>query len=412
MTTSLLTTYSGFKPIRKVKVELAEGVVFHKEPYKIKNRFVNLYWVEFKRKNSLFCLKNILGREPLVKIFREAKRGHNLNSLAGINTCNFFLSDYGREPPIPAYNFFVSKGRVWQFPTNERVALIEKGSSLKLRRFKAMGKMRIGKKLFNWIGRRVFKQAHFVHKEICPLAVVSGVFEISFKYLDNDKLRRAKKPIPSTLTVKCGKGKALLGIDFDNEFCPKVLAINSKQLSLLDYLYIIEIDQVLGKEIHVGDEISDVVIDGYRVEREDNIVSLGFSLPKQREKLGKILIRELISKDGGPIKVLDEDFRKPWSAIVFTKKKIIFFLVDAYPYRKEQEGLNIYELQELLSKKFDFIKCGVCDGGQTSKLCINNRDGLKIFGNLHYVNYSLEAPKRDGRNGRPIPSALIGFSTS
>lgn len=406
----LLARYE-FEPVRKKTFKLGEDIFFHQEPYFLnKSRFSNLYWVEAP-KNSLFLLKNFLKRLPLIKIPEIIKKEHNLLPVAGINTCNFFLSDYSREPLISSYNLFVSEGKVWQFPSVSRTVLIERGGKLLIKFLKARGKVKIRRKTLNWVGSFELKKKQPFLKRT-SVAVTHGVFDIKLKYLfDIDRLRRPKKPLPSSVFVKNKNNKILLGFKLGNKLIPEVAKKSVNQLSLLDYLFIIEVDSSIGKQISIGDKIEEVEVDGYKIGKNDNITSLAFSLPQEFKKIKKSLSKELISKDGGKINVLDSDFRRSWSAVVFTSKKIIFFLADAYPYGKGKEGLNIYELHNLLKNKFNFTQCGICDGGQTSKLWVrdsrNKNLRNKIYGNLHYVNFSLKKPKLDGINGRPLPSALF-----
>jgi hypothetical protein len=411
MAVNLLTTYE-FKPVKGTALRLSKNAVFLQEPYQVKSHFTNLHWVEVNKENSLFLLKNFLDRKPIVKIAEEIQKEYPLNLVAGINICNFYLSDYGKEPLISSYNLFVSGGRIWQFPSVQRTILAERSGRLTMEYLKPKGKLKIGEKLFNWVSSLSLKRSPFVSDTNRPLAVIHGVFDTKFQYLSNDKLRRAKKPISSTLWVKNRGNKILLGVKPGNQFRPKVVKKTTKQLNLLKYLFVIELDQPLGNKISLGEEINQVEVDGYRIEEKDNVASLAFSLPKDHTILEKSVTQELINKNGKSIKVLDPRFRKAWSAILFTSKKVIFFLADAYPYKRGQEGLNIYELQELLSEKFNFDQCGICDGGQTSKLWVSTPLGIKIFGNLHYVNYSLKPPRRDGINGRPVPSTLFSFSVT
>ena len=107
-----------------------------------------------------------------------------------------------------------------------------------------------------------------------------------------------------------------------------------------------------------------------------------------------------------------ENFRKSWSVILQTQKEVIFFVVDARPKVKGQEGLNIYELHSLLSSKFDFSEAYVSDAGQSSKICIYDGKKTQVYGNLHYLDYKKEPPVWNGRDGRFVPGALLAYNRS
>jgi len=399
----LLTGYKGFVAIKKKVVKLSKTANFFQEPHLLEDgRYINLYWTEFDKKRTKFRLQNILGRKSIVQMMNSFVKSTRVEFASVINTCNFYLVDVGNNPIICAYNLFVVNGEVLQFPCNTRTTLIETGGVLNIVNLEAYGKLRIGKQAFSWSGKKSGREKSDI--------LVHGIFDVMFAPVGEDLKRRPRQPIKSTLKVICEIGKILLGVGLDRKDRPVVKTINNGELQLNDYCYIFEISQKSVSKINIGDPVSGVVVDDYSVKANDNIVSLSFSLPKDYRGIRNEVSRQIL-KANGTLKPLMPDYFKAWSLVLTTNKSVIFFLADCYPYIDKQIGINIFELHKILTSKFDFETCGVCDGGQTSKLCVKSgNSSTKVYGNMHYVNYSKIKPMRDGVRGRPVPSALIAYA--
>jgi len=75
---------------------------------------------------------------------------------------------------------------------------------------------------------------------------------------------------------------------------------------------------------------------------------------------------------------------------------------------KNQEGINVFELQKLIDKKFNYSWALVGDSGQSSKLLVRE-ENKKVFGNFHYLNYSTTPPFWDGVRGRSVPVGILAY---
>lgn len=391
-----------FAPTQKSSAKISEFATFFKEPYYIgKTRLVNLYWVEIEKENAIFSLHTSSQKSSLLKITEKYLKNNQLPIVA-INAGGFYLSDTKKKPMAYGYNLFVHDGEVWQFPGNGRITLIEKNGQLKIKYLKAGGSLKIGDKNFTWVGNRCVKKPNQT------AVVIFGVCDIKFATKTTENRHSFRFPIPESLQINGEQEKILLGIGINSKGKPFVAVKSKRTLNLLKYAYILMINGTESRSIKLGDIIHQVSIDTYKVSTHDQSVSLSFSIPFDKTKIKNTISKEIITVNG-IIKPLQKDFLKSWSVILETSKKIIFFLVDSCPKKPGVEGLNTFELQELLAKKFDFKSCAVCDSGQTSKLCVNIGGKLRIFGNLHYVNYSAKKPYPDGVNGRAIPSAVVAL---
>jgi len=133
-----------------------------------------------------------------------------------------------------------------------------------------------------------------------------------------------------------------------------------------------------------------------------------FSLAKKRGELARNLKDELVYPRKEIPKPLRNDYFKSWSVILKERDKVIFFISDARPKITNQRGISVFELQELLNKKFDYSWAVVGDSGQSSKLLVN-KGVRKVFGNFHYLNYTTTPPYWDGIVGRPIPAGVLAY---
>lgn len=397
----------GLKPLEKGKRVLSENVTFHQETYRSDhNRSVNLYWVEIDRKNCKFALLNSIKRRPLIDIAKEFQQNIGSSILAGINTSIFYLVDKGREPKFSAFNLYVKDGQVLQFPSIDKITLIESNNSISLRYLKAKGEIKIGRLKLNWIGAKKHSRAG---QSESPSVIIYGLSDVRFKYCGGSR-RKTKKAISGSARVDCLEGRLLLGIDLDKNGNLAIVKKSLNKLNLLDYLYIIETNKLLRDQVTIGDSIADITIDNHSIGRNENAVSLSFGLPEKFSELRPAVSREIVPSIKNILKPLQPSFVKSWSLILFTKSKLIFFLVDSFPFKQSQAGLNLLELHKLVSQKFNFEIAAVCDAGQSSKICLKKTNGnFQVFGNLHYINFTSAKPKWDGIRGRAIPSALIAY---
>jgi hypothetical protein len=146
-----------------------------------------------------------------------------------------------------------------------------------------------------------------------------------------------------------------------------------------------------------------------KLSGEIDICSASFCLGKTHEELKNNLFSQLVFPTDGSPKPISGSYLKSWSVILKTKDKVAFFINDARPKITNQEGVSVFELQDILKARFEYEWACVGDSGQSSKLMVINGDTKEIYGNMHYQNYRGQTPVWDGLNGRPIPVALLAY---
>lgn len=390
----LTDNHARLKPLEAQARELAPGFTYFQETHTLNDgRFSNLYWVEMDKGRFNFKLSSSIRSIPLSEFNLP-----NRKVVAGINFGSFFLSDDFHSPVASFYNLLVSEGEIFQFPSNSRPALKTSNGELKILSMPAQGKLSLGKKTFLWSG------SHYEGKSDLT---VFGMFDLTIGKIQKDSLSTRRKIIEETRFVTCKTGHILLGFNlFDGRIVLE--KISNQPLDLSQFVFVMrgEVLKLVG--IKEGQKITNVSCGDAKFNLTDDLCSASFCLGKTNDELIENLKTQLIyPKDSQP-KPISSDYKKSWSVVLETKGKIIFFISDARPKVKNEEGLTVFELQELLTRKFNYIWACVGDSGQSSKLMVNG-DTTEIYGNMHYQNYSGVSPIWDGKNGRYIPVALLAY---
>lgn len=309
---------------------------------------------------------------------------------------SFYLGPNKFQPKCPACHAFVKRGSVFQFPSNTRVALIEKDGAINLKKIKAKGRLQIGKKQIKWVGSNFSRK----NKGAC---VIYGSFDVVLY----QHYKNTAKEIRNNLIIP-GKNEVLLGCDFKNKNV-LIKRKTNKPLIISDFLFIIKGERCFLEKINEKDIILGVTFENLKLKKE-NVVSLSFSLPPpyQKENLENAIREELIPVEG-IYRPLEPNYRKSWLAVLETTKTWIFIFNDARPLIKCESGMTIFEFYNFICRKFKFIRGAICDSGQSIKLCLRFDWGLEVFGNQHYLKFGKPINVCDGIQGRKITSALIFY---
>jgi len=395
------------KKITTSSLKLGNGAEFFMEHVKITDkRFTNLYWVTLAKNKHKFELTNFDRTNSLLNISRDfISHGRGVKFTASINTSQFYLADQGKQPSQCAYNLFVKAGIMFQPPANTRPIIIESDGDLKLRDLAPVGKIKIGENIFGWEG--FLGNSHGKNNQACLEAI--GIFAIDFNYAYQKEGGRKKMPVPESSIVKAGPDQLLIGVARDS-MGPYVNKVSNNTLNLYESDYVLRGSKMLLSQVKVKDKVQTISVDGLKLAKKVNASSGILSLSKDKHTLKMQVKKYLIPSKVKHINPTSRNFRKSWSLILETDNRVAFFINDARPKIKGQEGLNLFELHDIVSSRFNFKNAILCDAGQSSKICVkNNESELKVVGNKHYLYNNTIIPKWDGLHGRKIPSALIAY---
>jgi hypothetical protein len=388
-----MKAFNQLKPILEKTKKLMPGVVFHQEPFRIKQRFTNLYWFKIDSSKYKFKVKSYIKPRPLVKYNLRGRR-----VIAGINFGSFYLSEQGETTVANFCNLLIRNGTILQFPCNTRTAVINENGKIDIAKVEAYGTLLINGQRLKWKGSQ--------HKEESIDNAFYGYFDVRLGNETKKKLNLGF--INSDKEIRCQINELLLGfIKKNNEVV--IGKITGNELNLKDYLFVLKGPRSKLSKLGLEQKIEAFTIgDKKLVSKVKNVCSANFMLGKTARELVRNLKTELVfSEDDGP-KPLDKNYIKSWSVILKEGNNIIFFINDARPKYKDQKGLDVFELQSLLAKKFNYSWGVVGDSGQSGKLFYNNNI-KKIFGNLHYLNFETTPPYWDGLRGRFIPTAILAY---
>lgn len=388
--------YDSLSQLEPRTAKIQNGITFHSETCSIdSDRFTNLYWVELNKESAKFKLLFVDKPLPL----REFQySGHTI--LAGLNFGGFYLSDDGYIPNVPYYNLAVSNGNVKQLPSNSRCVLLTNNGNLDQKLLIAKGNVLIGKQILTWRGANIEGNTDLI---------TYGMFNIDISKNPTKRFGRARETKNSSRFVTASKSEVLLGVIItDNQ--PRIAEISVTTLDLLKFNYIFRSRTYLITKIKKGDLVTNIEIDGDKYGIDTDVCSGSFTLGRNKEELDRNMRSELIYPSNGAPKPMDETYRKSWSVVLKRDSSYIFFINDAHPKVSNQNGLTVYELQELLLKKFDYNWAIVGDSGQSSKLIVVEDGKRNVYGNLHYINYTKGKPFWDGENGRPVSVGLFAYA--
>jgi len=260
------------------------------------------------------------------------------------------------------------------------------------------GTLKLGNITFSWSGSNSLVEAELT---------VFGMFDLTIGKisLDSDPTRR--RILKETRFVSCNHGQVLLGFNLvDGK--PILKKIYKHPLDLTEFAFVFRGSDKIFNNVKVGDSISALKCGAGNFHQGDEVCSASFSLGKSKAELVKNLREQLLYPVGSQPKPMSNDYLKSWNVVMETANNIIFYINDARPKIKGQEGMSVFELQDVLKSRFDYLWACVGDSGQSSKLLIKS-DIAEIYGNMHYQNYRGLAPTWDGNNGRPVPVALLAY---
>ncbi len=262
----------------------------------------------------------------------------------------------------------------------------------------AKGTLKIGKNLFTWKGSSETTKSDLT---------VFGMFNLNItKTALNGQTRR--KIIVKTQFISCLSTELLLAIQLKKGKAT-LAQISTKPINLTKFAYVLKGKSSKLKKCKIGQTIKELDCNKTIFRDTPDLCSASFSLGKTKSQLINNLKHQLIYPQNKEPKPLSKKYLKSWSVVMETKNNIIFFINDARPNIKNQKGITIFELQEILINKFNYLWGCVGDSGQSSKLMLVNQGNKEVFGNMHYQNYRYDPPVWDGVNGRSIPVALLAY---
>ena len=384
-----------------IMLSLGKGCSFNQETLDLSNdRLTNLYWLEIETNGFNFSLLNSVTPRPPVNHLRSFARSSRVKILGGINTNQFFLSDDKIKPKISSYNLFFKNGKILQFSANKRPTIIEQDGKISLLILDAKGKVNIGEERIDWVGSacKNLNNKNFV---------VYGSIDIDIKKLSS-KNRSRRVIDKKSLKISCSKNQILIG--FESVRGTMVVTKIARSAYLNNHSFIFKGNfKNLGK-IKIGNKIENFEIDGIAFTKETNAVSCVLALPSVKAGFKKNIKKFLLPGPKGQYLVFSDKYIKSWSVVLKTKNKIIFFINDGNPHIKNEMGLSIIELYDLLLNKFKFDLAFVCDAEQSSKLCIKREKFFSAYGNMHYLDYSnILKPRKRALYGRSVPSTLVVY---
>jgi hypothetical protein len=387
-----VNTYRVLKKLVPSHEYISPIATFNEETIFFDNhRFINAYWIELDKTLAKFKL---LFEDKLLPL-RAFEKDSN-KAIGGINMGSIYLTDENVSPLVYYYNLAIDNGKIKQLPSNSRSLIVTTNGVLKNELVRATGSVSIGNIQYTWSGSNENTKSQLVVYGMFDLNILKDtngkrILDISSKYV-----------IPNS-------DELLLGIKTTSKDT-KIVKISNSKLNITKYNFILKGKKIDLRNIKVDDILTDFTLNSSRIDLRSSACSSSFSLGRNRKELDNNLYNELIYPRNGKPRPMFQDYKKSWSVVLETEKSVIFFINDARPKIVNQNGITVYELQELLLKKFNYHWAVVGDSGQSSKLFINNKDKRKVYGNLHYINYLKKYPYWDGLNGRPIGVALIAYA--
>jgi len=382
---------------------LTDGITFGQGSEIIGSQSTNYYYCLFDKNSVKLNLFSSTYKYPLHNIVIDAfNKSMEQDYVIGINTNTFLITDDDYIPKNWSYHLNISDGILFQLPANARPTIITQEGKIIFKTLKAEGSLLIGNKVLNWQGSYNFSGQ--------TDTVIYGAFDIPQSRIEKDGKVFIFSRYDSSW-IKAEQGEKLLGFNLTNGKV-KVETISKNKLNLFDYLFILKGRTSRLQGITINNEVRKVIVDHQNLSSGLSAQSLMSKLPKNKRNISKVFRKFLIPSNNLKNNGL-KDFRKAWSVILKTQnQQIAFFITDARPKVKGQEGLNIFELHSLLSKNFNFSKAFIADAGQSSRICIYNGHQCQVYGNLHYLDYKQKPPVWKGKDGRFIPGALLSYHQS
>ncbi len=385
-------------PVKNISRNTTKGVIYEQGSYKVLKRFVNFYSYSFDKNIISFDLHSSRKRRPLYQIVENKYlKAKNMKFIVGINTNAFFMAEEGTTPESWSFNLDVKKGVPYQFPVNCRPTILTNKGSVEFKKLNAVGTLEIGNRIVKWKG---------THAESDMEAVVYGNFNIpqdrtiqgDKSFITGDYDNAWVEPDRGHLLVSCISCKK--GV--------RIKEISKHRVNLFDSLYVLSVPEKRLSGLKGNEYIGDINVDDLSFNKHISAQSLTTELSVNEDDVYKTFRKYLINKKLSPEYL--ENYRKSWSLIINIEDKVVFFVVDGRPQQKNQEGLNIYELQYLVSSRYNFENAYISDAGQSSRIVFFDGEKSSIYGNMHYLNYKGDFPVWSGREGRFVPGALLAYN--
>lgn len=370
---------------RRAQETLAPGIVMKKGNIDLKGGgFSNYRCYEIDtRKGNLQVVFHNQGEFP-VKAFQKKPGLKLLTTLGYFYFTTNPKADEIHSPQIKVNNFFVHQGQLLQLPTVDRSAfIIFKNGKVEIPFIHACGTLKIGQKKFKWRGAKTL-ESDFPPRE--ELVVYNGSASVIEPY--DDPIIGPGRLAKRTLTPKDSQD---LIIFLKN----KKLVVSQIKDGLTEVtkgLMILSGHKTLLSKVKKGDVLSDVVVDGLKVQEIFDAVSVGPRISQDKEKRIDQLLQENLDDDKALCNRPHREGMKLARAFLAKLKngKIVSVLIDGIPQAGNiYPGVTPQEGADFIFKEYPQAQEVVAtDPGGTMKSVYRDGSGkTQVFGNLHYLDY-------------------------
>jgi hypothetical protein len=310
----------------------------------------------------------------------------DINKIATINGSFFFLTDVAESTPIDLmYNLCIREGKVFGLPSeNQPIAYIEKGT-LHVAEPKAQGTLCIDNNTVAWIGalntdtQRSSKTAVLYNSKCSTILYVrDSLSNVRIGILDSTRITTPKRKNIYDLVIKLNKKGQLIVSTIQEGGGTHFFAGNF-------------ILQFTGKNTlyNVGDIITDITLDGIKLETMTSAISIGkriddsFFLDEQRTNMRDA--RSVIAQD--------------------LKGNIHFIVFDGSKYIPGFTGVSAKMISAYFSKK-QYSWAYFLDGGGSSRLIVREKEALHVLANQFAFRKFKDEHVWDWKFARKVASSI------
>ncbi|MER6617785.1 phosphodiester glycosidase family protein [Streptomyces xantholiticus] len=323
--------------------------------------------------------------------------------VAAVNGSFSYISDDpAHQPAEPCLDFCCRAGTTVSLPTVTKPAFLVHGGRLMVRTLPATGTLRIGGRLFEWIGS---KEPRASADLADGALVVFGAANCRIRYDDHPRTGFVRFVRPEeNITPKAGSvvdavvSHTAAGSHVISSVHPGGGA------ELFTGSFILRADAAHAGELRPGARVELCTIAGLAADLLTNGVSLGPSVadaaagtvPAYDESLGVSPFR---------------DVRYARTLVWTTRREIVFRVFDGAPLTDSFRGVSPTEVADLLGREgVDLRDAYHLDGGQSSKIVFREGGRTGVVGNLHYLKWPQE-PETEfrwrGVEGRLLNSCFV-----
>lgn len=320
-----------------------------------------------------------------------------MSDLRALTTLGYFYfttnpkADEISPPKIKVNNFFIHRGQLLQLPVINRSALlIFNDGKVGIPFIRAQGTLKIGQRKFKWLGARTLESSNSPESELVVYNGSAGVIE---PYED---------PVmgPGRLAKKV--------LTPENDSLDLVISLKNKKLQVSEIrngatevtrgLMILHAPGNLLKDVKKGEVLSEIMIDGLKVDEILDAVSVGPQIFQEKKRRQTQLLVEGLGDDKALCNRPHREGLKLARAFLVKLKNghLASILIDGIPQAGNiYPGVTPQEAADFLFQKYpDAQGIVATDPGGTMKAVYRDKDGkTQVFGNLHYLDYRY---KRDG----------------